>query len=191
MDRSYVDGRATRLSPTMTRRKRAVSLPRLSRGRRPAVLLIIALLVLVLAHWWSPVAQPPAPKPLEEGTCLVEGVIDGDTLVLAGYGKVRLIGIDSPEATQPWGSQATQFTRQFVAGGEVQLQFDGPAEDKYERILAHVWVDDRMLGEALIRAGLATAETGYEYAPAIKTRFRRAEAEARAAGRGIWSQRRP
>jgi endonuclease YncB( thermonuclease family) len=51
-----------------------------------------------------------------------------------------------------------------------------------------VWVADRMLNEELIRAGLATAETGYRYSSSMKTRFRRTEEEAKAAERGIWSR---
>jgi endonuclease YncB( thermonuclease family) len=48
-------------------------------------------------------------------------------------------------------------------------------------------VGDKMLEEELIRAGLATAETEYSYSSAVKARFRRAQSQARAAGRGIWS----
>jgi micrococcal nuclease len=175
----------------MTRRRRPVPLRRLPRSRRPVVLLLVALIVLAMAHWLSPVARSPVPEPLGPESYLVERVVDGDTLVLTGYGKVRLIGVDSPETFEPWGLDATQFTRQFVAGGEVQLQFDGPLEDRYRRPLVHVWVGERMLAEELIRAGLATAETGYDFAPAIKARFREAQAEARTASRGIWSRQRP
>ena len=72
-------------------------------------------------------------------------------------------------------------------GGEVRLEFDGPTRDKHGRVLAHVWVGERLLEEELIRAGLARAELGYRYSAAMKDRFRRAEAEARQARRGIWS----
>ena len=44
------------------------------------------------------------------------------------------------------------------------------------------------IGTALVRAGLATAQTRYRYSATMKTRFRRAEDEAKAAGRGIWSR---
>jgi micrococcal nuclease len=32
---------------------------------------------------------------------LVERVIDGDTIVVAGVGSVRLIGVDTPETVDP------------------------------------------------------------------------------------------
>jgi micrococcal nuclease len=156
---------------------------------RQAILLAVALaLVLLLQRWY---AQPDGLAPQ---VCRVERVVDGDTLVLVGGQRVRLIGADTPETVhphqpvEPWGPEATQFTRDFVADGEVRLQFDGPREDKYGRNLAHVWVGDRLLEEELIRAGLATAETGYTYSSAMKDRLLRAQSEAQAAGRGIWSQ---
>ncbi|MFH1266468.1 MAG: thermonuclease family protein, partial [Planctomycetota bacterium] len=110
--------------------------------------------------------------------------------------RIRLQGIDTPESVkpnhpvEPFGPEASEFTRRFVAegGGRVRLQFDRERVDKYGRFLAYVWVDDRMLNEELLRAGLATAETGFRYSKAMKDRFRRAEDEAKAAGRGIWSR---
>jgi micrococcal nuclease len=133
------------------------------------------------------------PEALPPGAYQVGRVVDGDTLLLSNGARVRLIGADTPETVkpnhpvEPWGKEATQFTREFVAGGEVRLEFDREEKDKYGRFLAYVWVDDRMLNEELIRAGLARAEPQYRYAAAMKRRFMRAEAEARKAGHGIWS----
>jgi len=156
----------------------------------------VAILVLWLLRGSFPERpdRSPPPSALEEGVYRVERVVDGDTLVLANGGRVRLIGADTPETVrpnhpvEPWGPEATEFTERFVARGEVRLQFDGRRQDKYDRFLAHVWVDGRMLEEELLRAGLARAETNYSYSAEAKDRFRAAEAEARAAGRGIWSR---
>ena len=121
-------------------------------------------------------------------------VVDGDTLLLANGARVRLIGADTPETVKPnhpiefCGPEATDFTERFVAGGEVRLEFDGPRQDKYRRFLAHVWVGEKMLGEELVRAGLARAKTHYRYSEEAKARLRNAEAAARAADRGIWSR---
>ena len=140
---------------------------------------------------WLPSQQPPAA--LDEGTYRVQRVVDGDTLVLTGGTRVRLIGADTPETVhpdlpvQPWGPEATEFTRRFVSGRPIRLQFDGRKQDRHGRVLAHVWVDDRMLGEALIRAGLATAETRYRYSARVKNRLLTAQGEAQAQRRGIWS----
>ena len=172
----------------MTRRIRRVRV-RLPSNPRQAVFWVVALALLVLLGQWY--AQP---ETLAPGVYHVERVVDGDTLVLAKGYRVRLIGADTPETVkpnhpvEPWGPEATEFTRRFVSGGEILLQFDGPRKDKYDRWLAHVWVGDRILEEELIRAGLATAETGYSYSAVMKGRFLEAQSQARPAGRGIWSR---
>lgn len=167
-------------------------------GRRrprglPGLLVVVLLAIAVFYGRWP---APPRPDPdlHAPGAYRVERVIDGDTLLLANGLRVRLIGADAPETVhpehdvEPWGPEATAFTERFVAGGEVELTFDGQRTDRYGRLLAYVWVDGRMLNEELIRAGLATAETHYRFSEAVKLRFEAAESEARLAGRGIWAE---
>lgn len=164
--------------------------------RRRALIVCLALGVLIAVRCWQHRPGDLAPENLREGPYRVERVVDGDTLLLANRARVRLQGIDTPEsvkpdhAVEPFALEASEFTRRFVTEGrgEVRLQFDRERVDKYGRFLAYVWVGDRMLNEELLRAGLATAETGFRYSAAMKTRFRRAEDEAQAAGRGIWSR---
>jgi len=171
------------------------SLARWAPRRRRFALIVVALAVVIVVRCWRDRSLPPLPEALPEGNYQVRRVVDGDTLLLTNGAKVRLIGADTPETVmrghpvEPYGPEATDFTRRFVEreNGRVRLQFDRERIDKYDRFLAYVWVDDRMLNEELIRAGLATAETGFRYSSTMKTRFRRAEEEARAAGRGIWA----
>jgi micrococcal nuclease len=161
-------------------------------GRRRLPLWVVVVLVLV-SLWRFYHAPPAPPETLAEGLYDVQRVVDGDTLLLANRARIRLIGADTPETVkphhpvEPWGPEASKFTRQFVAGKQVRLEFDRQRLDRYGRFLAYVWVGDRMLNEELIRAGLARAELQYHYSSSMKRRFRRAEDEARSAGRGIWS----
>jgi micrococcal nuclease len=162
-------------------------------GRRRRLSLAAGVVVLAALVWRYFSAPPGPPEVLTEGPYDVQSVVDGDTLLLANHARVRLIGADTPETVkpnhpvEPWGLEASEFTRQFVAGQQVRLEFDRERLDKYGRFLAYVWVGDRMLNEELIRAGLARAELQYHYSSSMKTRFRHAEAEAKSAGRGIWS----
>jgi len=157
------------------------------------IVLLLALVLLFALRYWQEQQQPARPDALPEGTYQVERVVDGDTLLLTNHARIRLIGADTPETVKPnhpreaWGAEATQFTRQFIADGTIRLQMDREREDRYGRYLAYVWVGERMLNEELIRAGLATAELRFRYSSSMKTRFRRAESEAKAARRGIWS----
>ena len=177
----------------MTRRRRP-SVPWFVITGRRRRLPLAAVVVVLLALVWRYFSAPPGPpEVLAEGLYEVQRVVDGDTLLLANHARVRLIGADTPETVkpnhpvEPWGPEASEFSRQFVAGRQVRLELDRERVDKYGRFLAYVWVGDRMLNEELIRAGLARAELQYHYSTSMKTRFRRAEADAKSAGRGIWS----
>ncbi len=160
--------------------------------KRPPVFVVI-LIALVAVRLWQSQGVVPVPEALGEGDYRVERVVDGDTLLLVGGARVRLQGIDTPETVkpdhpvEPWGPEASAFTREFVAGGTVRLQFGLDRKDDYGRFLAFVWVDERLLNEELVRAGLATAEQGFSYSQSMKRRLVAAEREAQAAQRGIWS----
>ncbi|MFV2065855.1 MAG: thermonuclease family protein [Pirellulales bacterium] len=147
----------------------------------------------LLFRVWYVARTPVTHDALDAGSHRIARVVDGDTLLLMNGARVRLQGVDTPETVKPahpveaWGPEATAFTRRFVSGGYVRLEFDRERLDRHGRFLAYVWVDRRMLNEELVRAGLARAEPRYRYSDAMKRRFLRAEAEAKVAGRGIWS----
>jgi micrococcal nuclease len=89
---------------------------------------------------------------------------------------------------EAWGKEASAFTRQFIGKQPVRLKFDAEKLDQHDRYLAYVWVEDRLLNEELVRAGLAKANTHYDNDPAMERRLSNAESEARKAKRGIWSE---
>jgi micrococcal nuclease len=123
----------------------------------------------------------------------VRRVVDGDTLLLKDGTRVRMIGIDTPETkkegtpVQPFGPEASEYTKKFCEGGTVRLVFDGERHDDYGRLLAHVYVGDRFLSEELIRKGLARVLYRHPYSDAMKDRFRAAENAAKREKQGIWS----
>jgi micrococcal nuclease len=155
--------------------------------------LLAAVTLLVLYRTWDPWRRGDGPEALEEANYRVRRSVDGDTLLLANGARVRLIGVDAPESVkpdwpvEPWGREASDFTRRFIAGGEVRLQFDRERLDRFDRFLAYVWVGDRMLSEELVRAGLARVERCFRYSQSMKRRFELAEEEAKIERRGMWS----
>jgi micrococcal nuclease len=115
---------------------------------------------------------------------------DGDTLWLSGIGKVRLIGIDTPEIHgQPecFGRQASAFTaRVLPPGAHVRYRLGVDPRDRYGRALAYLYLQDgRMFNELLVERGYATPLTippNVDYAD----RFVKAARRAREANRGLW-----
>ena len=170
------------------------------RDPRGIVVGFVCLLVLI----WRFIAGDgvgvePAPNLLEEGVHVVRRVVDGDTLLLASGARVRLQGIDTPETVledhpvERWGPEATQFAKDFVrrADSRVRLTFSLERKDRHDRFLAFVWDGDIMLNEELVRAGLAHARLNYRYSGTMKRRLAKAQEEARAAKRGLWSKPAP
>jgi endonuclease YncB( thermonuclease family) len=94
----------------------------------------------------------------------------------------------------PMGEAAKQFAAQFfTAGAKVRLERDDPRQirDRYGRYLAYVfaWKDGAWVDYDLeaVRAGMSPYFTKYGRSRRFDDAFRAAEAEARAAHRGIWS----
>lgn len=178
--------------------------PRYRRRPLSAVATLVLLVVLIAARQWRD-AQPPrttstpstpaSPPSANERPTLVrvQRVVDGDTLLLVGGERVRLIGIDTPESVkpdtppEPFGHAASRFTKQLAEGRDVRLEFDRHREDQFGRTLAFVYVGDLLLNEEIIRQGFSRAETRFNFRSDFQRRFVAAEKEARAARRGIWS----
>jgi micrococcal nuclease len=159
-----------------------------------SVVALVILCLLVAGRFRQSPVNSSADFHYEEGVRRhVERVIDGDTIVLDGHVRVRLIGVDTPETVhphkpvEPLGPEATAFTRGLVDDRDVTLGFDRERRDRYGRVLAYVYVDGKLVNEEIIRAGFSRAETRYKFDRAMALRFQQAEDEAREAGRGIWS----
>jgi micrococcal nuclease len=170
--------------------------PRYWYDHRRAVVWILVLSAVLWRAYAASVESAPAPDQLAEGLHEVQRDIDGDTILLTSGARVRLQGINCPESVkpnwpvEPWGPEASQFTKDFLkhAHNRVRLTFSLERKDRYDRFLAFVWDNDVMLNEELVRAGLAEARTDWNYSPEMKRRFLAAQAEARKSARGIWSK---
>jgi micrococcal nuclease len=162
--------------------------------RRLPMLVVLGLALIVLCVRSLRTRGPAADSVFDSpGPFRVERVVDGDTLLLEGGTRVRLIGVDTPETkhphrpVEPLGVEASAFVRRRVEGRRVTLRFDRERRDRYRRVLAYVYVGDWFLNEELIRAGYSRAVTRFPYSARMKKRFRAAEGEAREARRGIWA----
>lgn len=118
-------------------------------------------------------------------------VVDGDTIILDGYERVRLIGVDTPEISHPrkpvqfFAKKASEFTRKLVPNKKVRLEFDQEKKDKYGRTLAYVFLEDgTFLNAEIIKQGYGFAYTKYPFK--YMDEFKAYEREAREKGLGLW-----
>jgi micrococcal nuclease len=183
------------------------------RKRGSAVTALLALIILIIATLGPPATtqKPQSTKPtiqekLEEvagdvldaqpGQYHVTQVIDGDTIEVKlanRLERVRLLGIDTPETHDPrkpvqcFGEAAAAHAENLLKNQNVRLEPDpiNSDRDKYQRLLRYVYLPDgTLVNAALIRDGYAFAYTVFPLTQLEE--FRALEAEARAAGRGLW-----
>jgi len=181
-------------------------------GLSPRIAGLIVFVVLLVLGLIGSLALDNVPlssktkAPITEGLWSVLRVVDGDTLIIGDANdkakryNVRLIGADTPEVVkpntpvEPFGPEASEFTKQKIAEAKnvVRIAFDGDQTDKYDRVLAMVYLQlpngqEVWLNELLICEGLARAQTQYRYSKGAKDAFQRAETEAKRAKKNIWS----
>ena len=127
---------------------------------------------------------------------IVSRIVDGDTIELSNREMVRYIGIDTPEIREkknsewvynprPYAEEAKAFNQKLVEGKSVRLEFDVQKMDKYKRLLAYVYIGDKMVNIEMVREGFAMI---YTYPPNVKysQRFLDAQIEARDSKKGLW-----
>lgn len=126
------------------------------------------------------------------------GTVDGDTAKFKMNGEqitVRFLGINTKETVDPeigeeaWGKEASNFTKEKLENAtKIELEFDSSADekDKYNRYLAWIWVDDKLLQNSLVESGLAEnymLKNNYKYAGILQE----SEENAKNNKLGIWS----
>lgn len=144
----------------------------------------------------SPSISPyPSFGPGSRVPYLVVEVVDGDTIKarFAGPGPlgidpptIRLIGVDSPETTgECFAKKASQFTASRLLDEVVELEGDVDPDDKYDRILAYVWIGTELFNDTLLRQGYATVLT---VQPNVKyvDWFKAAQGHAKSTSLGLW-----
>lgn len=153
----------------------------------------IALLVLAAVAAGIGVGAPGGDEAGQDARdAIVTRVVDGDTVILSGVGRSRLIGVDTPEVhggAECYGREASAFATRLLAGRRVRYELGTEPRDRYGRALVYLTLGDgALVNELLVTRGYARP---LAIAPNVRyaARFRERAREARAARRGLWSAR--
>lgn len=130
----------------------------------------------------------------------IEKVVDGDTVHIKKNGikeKVRLIGLDTPEAVDPrkpvecFGKEASKHAKEILNGQKIMIELDDSQgeRDKYGRLLAYIFLENGTnFNKKMIADGY-----GYEYTYnkpyKYQDEFKQAQTMARDNNLGLWSNK--
>ena len=119
----------------------------------------------------------------------VVGISDGDTFKVLYQEnqeiKIRLGHIDAPEMGQPFGKSAKKFASDLCFGKEVKIVRQ--SKDKYQRIIAEVFIEKTNVNKEIVRAGYAWHFKKYS----SDKEYDKIETEARENKRGLWQDKNP
>jgi micrococcal nuclease len=150
------------------------------RSSRTALATALALALLA--------APAAGSSPARQAT--VGRIVDGDTLVLAGGVRVRLLQIDAPEAGDECYATASawELARLASPGARVGLEADPELDrvDRYGRLLRYVHAGGRNVNVELVRRGAATPWFYRGERGRYAARLLEAVAAARRERRGLW-----
>ena len=123
----------------------------------------------------------------------VKKVYDGDTITLANGDRVRLLGINTPEIEnhqrqgEAGGQIAKKWLQDKLQQGQVYLEYDHEKQDKYDRLLANLFLPDgEHINKVMLESGLATLSIippNVRYA----AEFQQAQLLAEQQGLGLWA----
>ena len=169
--------------------------PRVRRSMSPAMIAMLIFVVLAVLR-----VAVFAPERAIDGKsrtpATVKYVIDGDTFDLEDGIRVRMLGIDAPEAgfggkvAEPFSGEATDWLRDRIEGHPVSLRIDHPKTDRYGRTLAWVFEPDgTLVNRQMLLEGRVKLLPDFGLPPDLESSLRDAESEARIRKRGVWGRK--
>lgn len=194
----------------------ARGLPRLPLKGPLAVVAVLIALGVGAVTWaensgwlyvWIPALTPPPLTAGGAGTLLK--VRDGDTVEVRYHDlalALRLKNLDTAESVHgdakrntDFGEETSRWAKEHLTGQRVRVEFARKdwriEQDQYGRAIGWLWIDrdpvgpgpeDELYNETVIRQGWSRYVTTYGTAGPHHQRLLAAEAEAKAAGRGLW-----
>ena len=167
-----------------------------------AILALVAFELIFAVSCSRPDSQPNNRPPRETTypstqtlTGRVVAIADGDTITLLDSAntqhRIRLEGIDAPESHQAFGEQSRLSLSEMIFGKDVSVSYQ--KIDQYGRLVGKIILDGKDINLEQVKAGMAWHYKFYEdeQTPEDRELYAKAEAEARAARRGLWQDPNP
>ncbi|MFH1248860.1 MAG: thermonuclease family protein [archaeon] len=131
------------------------------RSQRILITIICIIIFTLFYENFSFYAQ----KDFKREKSIATNIIDGDTIVVSGGERIRLLGIDSPEKGEFYYSNAKKKLEALIENKEVELEKgEGDDKDKYGRLLRYIFLNGTNINLKLVEGGYAIC---YFYEPSV------------------------
>ena len=164
---------------------------------------LVLPLVLILVEYFTGVSISPeilgtTEANLSADEVVVSRVVDGDTIKVVGEDNkemtVRLVGVDTPEMAnfgeeeECFAQAAKMFLVEQIETKIVKLEADTkqPNEDRYGRLLRHVYFQDKLMNEELVSQGFAKVYINAESKNSEQLLI--LQEQARIENKGLWRE---
>jgi len=117
-------------------------------------LILIFLFLAIISLNYSPVDKYLEQTFSVRTSVFIERIIDGDTIE-SDIGNIRLLGINTPERGEKYYNEARDFLKKKIENKTVELEFTGETHDKYRRVLAYVFLENKNINIELVENGFA------------------------------------
>jgi len=152
-----------------------------------------ALIIIIIIIAYNIISTEKPPENFENmKKSVVERVVDGDTIIISGGERIRMIGINTPESVKEagevehFGIEASKYTKDKLEGKTIYIEKDVSDRDDYGRLLRYIYLEDgTFYNEKIVKEGYAFAGT---YPPDVKYNeiLHDAEDYARENNLGLW-----
>ena len=145
---------------------------------------IFAILFVVLSFFLNIYFAADKIKTRNKDFYTVTEVTDGDTFVTNTGAKVRILGIDAPEAGLCGSQEAKEFLEKLILNKKVKISFT--ANDTFKRLVSDVYLDGVSVNNQMVASGW----TAYDSSDSLDVKIMRESGEnARKNKIGIYSQK--
>jgi len=124
------------------------------KSKKKQIILLVFLVCLLLVINYPSLDRVLKTFLLDYETAKIDRIIDGDTIV-SNKTSIRLLGINTPERGEKYYQEAKEFLEGLLLNKTVKLEFGKDKYDKYDRLLAYVFLDEENINLKLIEKGFA------------------------------------
>ena len=122
--------------------------------KRSYIIILILVIILAINYNWLDSKLEGFLIQENYETTKITRIVDGDT-VDSDIGKIRLLGINTPEKGESYSSNAKEFLEEMVLNKTVKLEYGKDKTDRYGRTLAYLYLKGENINLKIVEQGFA------------------------------------